>query len=285
MDPVAWVNGDLRPLREGGPSLASSTFHMGTGVFDGLMAYWNDDHYRLHRAGEHLRRFAEGARRMDLAFEWPVEELEEGVRAVLAALPPRTYYVRPIAFRGGPEIMLVASRSIPVDVGIFAVPAERDDDRPLRCVLSSVRRVSSDAIPVAWKICGTYANSFLAQQEALAAGCDAALMLSADGRLSEAPTSNVFLIDGDELVTPALDADVFPGITRRMIFELAERLGVRVTERDVWPHELASFAGAFVCSTLMEVRPIASIGPHAFGTADHPVFAALLEQFRAATHR
>jgi branched-subunit amino acid aminotransferase/4-amino-4-deoxychorismate lyase len=72
---LAWVDGALVPREQGAPSLASSTFHMGTGVFDGLMAYWNEDHYVLHRVREHLERFRTGAARMDLPFPWEVEQL------------------------------------------------------------------------------------------------------------------------------------------------------------------------------------------------------------------
>ena len=73
---LEWVDGALVPREQGAPSLASSTFHMGTGVFDGIMAYWNEDHFHLHRGREHLVRFKTGAERMDLPFPWEPEQLE-----------------------------------------------------------------------------------------------------------------------------------------------------------------------------------------------------------------
>jgi len=281
---LAWVDGAIVPREQGAPSLASSTFHMGTGVFDGLMAYWNDDHYHLHRAQEHLERFKTGAERMDLPFPWEPHELEEGIRALLDTCPRRTHYIRPIAFRGAPEIMLVASRELPVSACIFAVEVERDVPDPMRGTIVPVERVSSRAIPVAWKVCGTYANSFLAQRMAFARGADVGVLLDGAGRLAEASTSNLFLIYGDALVTPSIEADVFPGITRRSVLEIAARLGVEAVERRVEPEELADCDGAFLASTMLELRPFSAIDAHAFATAEHPLYRRIRSEFDLATH-
>jgi len=281
---LAWVDGELVPREQGAPSLASSTFHMGTGVFDGLMAYWNGDHYHLHRADEHLERFKTGAARMDLPFDWEIAELEAGIRALLDTCPQRTHYIRPIAFRGAPEIMLVASRELPVSACIFAVEVERDVPDPMRGAIVPVERVSSRAIPVAWKVCGTYANSFLAQRMAFARGADVGVLLDGQGRLAEASTSNLFLIRDGGLVTPSIDADVFPGITRRSVLEIAERIGVAAVERPVDPSELASCDGAFLASTMLELRPFSAIDDVRLATAEHPLYRRIRAEFDAATH-
>lgn len=281
---LAWVDGQLVPREQGAPSLASSTFHMGTGVFDGIMAYWNGDHFHLHRVREHLERFRTGCARMDLPFSWTVEELEAGIRELLAACPRRTQYIRPIAFRGAPEIMLVASRELAVNVCIFAVEAARDVREPMRGTIVPVERVSSRAIPVSWKVCGTYANSFLAQRLAYERGADVGVLLDGAGRLAEASTSNLFLIDGDALVTPSVDGDVFPGITRRSVLEIAERLGVAAIERSVDPSELATCDGAFLASTMLELRPFSAIDDVRFGPTSHPLFTSIRDAFDAATH-
>ena len=281
---LAWVDGELVPREQGAPSVASSTFHMGTGVFDGIMAYWNDDHYHLHRVREHLVRFRTGCARMDLPFAWEAEELEAGIRALLATCPQRTHYIRPIAFRGAPEIMLVASRELAVNVCIFAVEATRDEPASMRGTIVPVERVSSRAIPVSWKVCGTYANSFLAQRRAFERGADVGVLLDGAGRLAEASTSNLFLIAGDTLVTPSIEADVFPGITRRSVLEIARTLGVAAIERPVDPRELAACDGVFLASTMLELRPLSAIDEQRFATATHPLFRRIRAEFDAATH-
>lgn len=281
----AWVDGRVVAREIAAPSVASSSFHMGTGVFDGLMAYWNDDHWCLHLADEHLERFVAGCENMNLPFAWSVADLKEGVRELLRTCPGKTHYVRPIAFRGDPEIRLVPSRDLPVTVCIFATEASRGLQAPLSCGVSSFRRVSRRAIPISWKVCGAYANSFLAQMEALEQGHDTAVLIDEKGNLSEAAVSNLFLIQGDALVTPSLSGDVFPGLTRSLLIDLAGWMGMAVDERDVKAGEIGSFEGAFLCSTLLEVRPVARLGSHLFRRESHPVFDELSSAFRELTER
>jgi hypothetical protein len=52
----SWFNGQIGERELGAPSVASASFHLGTSVFDGPMAYWNRDHNHIHRAEEHLVR-------------------------------------------------------------------------------------------------------------------------------------------------------------------------------------------------------------------------------------
>jgi branched-chain amino acid aminotransferase len=128
-------------------------------------------------------------------------------------------------------------------------------------------------------------NSFLAQHTAELAGFDTGIMLDQSGRLAEASTSNLFFLQGDTLTTPSLTPEIFPGITRNVIIEIANALELKVVERDVYPSEIASFEAAFLCATLIEIRPLESIGDHVFQSQDHPVFLEILKRFRELVHQ
>src|SRR4029079_13122005 len=169
-----WCNGQIKDREQGAPSLASISFHLGTGVFDGIMAYWNQDHYYLLRPEDHLVRFRRGAACMGLNFPWSVEELLAGIHELLKLEPKGTQYIRPIAFRGGPELWITGSEGRPVDVSIFTVRTEqqRDLDAPITCELSPIERISSRSIPGQIKVSGAYVNSFFARKTAEQAGDD-----------------------------------------------------------------------------------------------------------------
>jgi branched-chain amino acid aminotransferase len=139
----AWCNGEIRDREEGAPSVASISFHLGTGVFDGMMAYWNTDHYHILRAEEHLHRFRHGSARMGLVVPWSVEQFLQATHELLELEPRGTQYIRSIAFRGGPELWVTGSEGRPVDVSIFTVRTEahRDLNDPITCEVSSVERI------------------------------------------------------------------------------------------------------------------------------------------------
>jgi branched-chain amino acid aminotransferase len=283
----SWHNGEITEREVGAPSVASISFHLGTSVFDGMMAYWNRDHYYLHRGEEHLVRFRHGAARMGMVIPWSVEAMLRGIHELLELETKGTQYVRPIAFRGAPELWVTGSEGRPVDVTTFTVRTEshRDIDAPITCDISDVERISSRSIPGRVKVSGSYVNSFEARRRAESAGFQDGLMFDREGRLAEASAANVVLIYGDALVTPPLNPDVFPGITRITLIEIARKLGIEVREADVRRDELDRADGALLCSTLMEVRGISRLGPRDLATLELPAFSSLLRAFRAVTHQ
>jgi len=104
------------------------------------------------------------------------------------------------------------------------------------------------------------------------------------GRVAEASAANVFFIRGERLITPEVSPEFLPGITRKVVLEIAERRGITVEERVVLPQEFGDFDGAFLCATLMEIRPLSRIENFEFATAQHPLFRQIIKDFRALTH-
>lgn len=279
---IVWHNGRLVQREQAAPSIASHSLHLGIGVFDGIMAYWNDDHYYIHCPSAHLDRLRHGSVQMGLGFSWSNAELKSGILSLLDEVPPNNYYIRPIVYRSGPHLNF--SDSMPVDVTILGVTIARDLDKPLTCHISEFERVSGRAIPIAWKICGTYVNSYLTRRAAELSGFNDAILLDQEGRITEATAANLFLLQKDTVITPALTPSIFPGITRLTLLELAKSSGIAVVERDVWPEELGSFDGAFLAATMMELKPLAAIHPHRYDT-DHSLFRHFLQKFQKITHQ
>ena len=281
---TVWLNGRVMQRDAAAPSVSSISLHMGTGVFDGLMAYWNRDHYYLHQSRAHLERFKSAAAGMALDFLWSTAELEKGIHDLLSAGTAQTCYVRPIAYRRGPELWIKPSEERPADVCIFAVPMARDVDEAVDCHISPIERVSSAAMPVAIKVCGTYVNTYLARKIARAEGYTDGLLLDRAGRITEASAANVFFIEGDALLTPRLNLDVFPGATRELVLQIAAELGVSCREEDIKLDRLARTDGAFLCSTLAELRPIGRLETRLLDTSESTVFRKILSRYRSITH-
>lgn len=85
------------------------------------------------------------------------------------------------------------------------------------------------------------------------------VLIADDGELVEGATSNVFVISGGELATPALGR-CLPGITRQAVLEVAPQVGLTPVERRVSTDELADADGVFICNSLIELRASANFG-------------------------
>jgi branched-subunit amino acid aminotransferase/4-amino-4-deoxychorismate lyase len=120
----------------------------------------------------------------------------------------------------------------------------------------------------------SYAENMAAQDAAIAGGADDALFVGHDGTVLETPTANVFWREGDVLLTPTLDQPILAGVTRAALLELSER----ETIEGVFPLErLLAADEVFICSSIREVLPVASVDGRAFelGPAAHELQQAL----------
>ena len=88
-----------------------------------------------------------------------------------------------------------------------------------------------------------------------AAAINDALMFDWRGRVAEATGANIFFVPDGALHTPTPDC-FLDGITRRTVMDLAQRRGIQVNERAIWPEELESFEQMFLTGTAAEVTPV-----------------------------
>lgn len=108
----------------------------------------------------------------------------------------------------------------------------------------------------------SYAENMAAQDGAVAAGADDALLVSSDGTVLEAPTANVFWREGDTLSTPSLDLPILAGVTRGFLLGIS---GYDTVE-GVFPlARLLEADEVFVSSSIREVMPVASVDGKALG--------------------
>lgn len=104
-----------------------------------------------------------------------------------------------------------------------------------------------------------YLPHFLARREARARGCFDALWCDPEGFLLEGAATNLFLVKDGVLTTPATHRPFLPGVTRRVLLELARREGIPVVERDVAREELRSASEGFLTNAVVGVMPFLSV--------------------------
>ncbi len=100
----------------------------------------------------------------------------------------------------------------------------------------------------------------LAREEARAAGADEALLVSPAGEVLEGAASNLFVVRPDGvLVTPPLESDVLPGVTRACVLALARELGIEACEGVVALETLRLADQVFVTNSVQEVLPLLEV--------------------------
>jgi len=177
-------------------------------------------------------------------------------------------YIRPVAFVGIGDLGLYAPDN-PVHVSIAVWPwgAYLGDEglkNGIRAKVSSFTRHHVNVMMTKSKAAGNYINSVLAKHEVKKAGYDEAIMLDAEGYVSEASGENIFIVRDRKVKTTPLTS-ILPGITRDSIITLARGKGYQVIEERFTRDELYTADEAFFTGTAAEVTPIREIDDRQIG--------------------
>ena len=266
----AFFNGQFVPLGEAKVSVLTHAFNYGTGVFEGIRAYWNPEQgqlYGLHLL-EHYQRLHRSCKVMRLDLPYPPERL---IEITLELLRRSNYredcYVRPLVYMSS-ELIGVRLHDLESSFTVFAVPFGTyiDIDRGISCGVSSWRRVDDNAIPARSKITGSYVNAALAKTEAQEAGFDEAIVLTNEGHVSEGSAENLFMIRGGTLITPPVTDNILEGIVRASIMRIACDLEIPLEVRSIDRTELYIADELFLCGTGAQLSPVTSVDHRKIGS-------------------
>ncbi len=261
---IVHFDGEFRAYADCRIGPMTHALHYGTGCFEGIRAYWSAARGRLlvFRGPEHFRRLQQSARILGMTVPMSADEMMAMAVDLLQRNRFETdTYLRPLVYKAGEEIG-VRLGGIRDGFLVYACPFGDyvDTQHGLRCMVSSWRRIDDCMAPARAKITGTYVNAALAKTEALDNGFDEAIMLGADGHVSEGSAENLFLVRAGTLVTPPVTDNILEGITRATLLQLwSEDLGLPVQERSVDRSELYTADEVFLCGTGAQVSPVVEI--------------------------
>ncbi len=268
---TAWLDGALVPLEQARVSVLDHGLVVGDGVFETLRVYrgvpfaWSRHLARLRLSagglglvvpdGDHLRGAADG---------------------VLEANRLREARLR-ITVTGGPGPPGSGRSDAPATVFLLAFPFEPTAP-------------TTDVVIAPWTrnehgaLTGLKTISYAANVRALAyareRGAGEAIFGNTRGNLCEATGSNVFVVRDGTLCTPPAGAGCLLGVTRALLLELCEELGIAAIERDIELGALAEADEAFLSSTTREAQPIAHVDGVPLATAPGPVSTRLAAAFK-----
>jgi branched-chain amino acid aminotransferase len=280
---LAYFNKQFVPLPEAKISIRTNALHYGSGVFEGIRAYWNPKEQQLYvfKLPEHYERMVNNCKVMKLKLDHDVKELCAITVDLLRRNQPREdTYIRPIAYISseglGPKLI-----GYETGFAVYTIPLGDyiDTSVGIKVGFSSWRRISDNTIPARCKVTGGYVNSALARTEAIEQGYDEAIFLTQDGFVSEGSAENIFLARNGSLITPDLSQDILEGITRDVLLTLCrEELGLMVTERQVGRTELYVADEVFLCGTGAQVSPVIEVDRRPVGSGKMGPITARIQQ-------
>ncbi|HEX9133903.1 MAG TPA: branched-chain amino acid transaminase [Ktedonobacteraceae bacterium] len=277
-----FMNGEFIPAEQGVIPVRTHGFSYGTGCFEGIRGYWNEEDQQIYlfRIREHYERFLRSCKILQISLPYTAEQLVDiSLELIKRNGHRQDVYLRPMAYKAD-QIVGVRLHNLEDHLIITSEPLGNYlDITGLHCCVSSWRRVDDNAIPARAKITGAYVNSAFAKSEAMQNGFDEAIMLTHEGHVSEGSAENIFLLMNGEFVTPAPTENILLGITRDTIMELARREFGRITrERQIDRTELYVADEIFLCGTGAQIAPVIKVDHRPIGDGTVGPISKALQQ-------
>ncbi|HEY9844013.1 MAG TPA: aminotransferase class IV, partial [Candidatus Obscuribacterales bacterium] len=147
---------------------------------------------------------------------------------------------------------------------------ERFESEGVVMAVPETRRNHPKSLSPAYKT-GNYLNNVLCLYEAKAKGADDALILDLDGHITEATTSNFFMVKDGTLYTAPLEVGILDGITRRYMLKQAQALEIPVKVVPFSMEDVLAADEVFVSSTIKGAMPVHRIDEQRFPAGYGPI--------------
>lgn len=280
---TVYMDGKFIPFAEATVSVMTHGLNYGTGCFEGIRGYWNEQNEQIYvfRMLEHYRRMHNSASILKIKLPHTPEELCDITLELIRRNGWREdTYIRPLAFKGS-EIIGVRLHNLEDRFTIYLAPMGNyvDVDTGCRVGVSSWRRIDDNMIPARAKVTGAYVNSAFAKTEAQENGFDEAIVLDSNGHVSEGSAENLFLVENGKLITPPVSDNILVGITRDTVMTVArEELGIETVERTIDRTELYVADEVFMCGTGAQISPIIEVDHRPVGRGKMGPLTAKLQK-------
>ena len=250
-----------------------------------MRGYWDSstEQMVLLDLEQHIDRLFLSADR--LRFTYPVSKeaiISELRELIFRNKVEENIYIRITFFIDG-ETSWIEQQNISYLISLRTMASSLGEDRETRTYslyVSSFLRNSELSTPPSIKAGGNYLNSRYAKLDAMEHGFDDALIINQEGSISESTGSCIFFIKGDLVLTPSLDCDILPSITRRRIITLCKSNGIEIVEGHFRLEEAMSSDAAFLCGSMIEIMPVTQINGHKFQTGNSSIYNRIVNLFQ-----
>jgi branched-chain amino acid aminotransferase len=274
-----YIDGKYYPKSEAKVSVYDHGLLYGDGVFEGIRAYEGS----VFKLREHIDRLYLSAHAIMLDIKMPKKEMINAVIRTLKKNNLQDCYIRLVVTRGKGDLGLNPKKcekpTIIIITDFIKLHSDKTKEKGMTATITWVRRDAIDATTHEIKSLN-YMNSILAKIEANNAHVDEAISLERAGYVCEGVAENIFIVRDGNIFTPHSSTGALPGITAKVVLQLARKLGCDARKRNFSPFELFTADEVFFTGTAAEIVPVREINKRKIGNGKPgPVTKRLMEEF------
>ena len=282
-----WINGDYINWEDAQVHILSHSHQRGSLIFGFIPIFENDGVVSLFRLNDHVDRLFTSCASAGIPLDYSAADIHLAIKDTVKK-NPGSKFVKISVYIASIEIDVVPQDSFST-VAIAAYEPMEDIAAKNSQPFYSSRELSvwlekekhqrrSDIIPPQIKIAGNYTSSMMAKWQARKNGYDEIILTDENGFITEAPTSNVFLVSEDNVLLTAPEEEVLYGITRKSILDIADNEGIKTKVERIPLSELENAKEVFITSSSHLVCPVIKIDNNPVGSGGIGVLTDKLKQ-------
>lgn len=264
---IVYLDGAYMPMAEARISPMDRGFLFGDGIYEVLPSYSG----KIIGFSLHIQRMVNGLKAIEIALDWPQSQWlmvcntlidkNGGGNLGLYLHVSRGADVR--RFHAYPENIRPTIFAFTYEIPAAPV-ADKNRVKPFRVVTDRDLR---------WHRCHIKSTALLGNvihfQKGFRQGVDETLLFNERGELTEASACNAYIVKNGEVITPVLDSQKLPGITRHILLELLRKDGsIAVQERPVSMDEVLDADEVWLTSSSKEVVPVIEVDGKPVGSGE-----------------
>jgi branched-chain amino acid aminotransferase len=247
---LVFLNGKFVPEEKAVVSVFDRGFLYGDGLFEAIRVL----NGKPFRWVEHIERLQQGARFLKIKLPFSPAKLLGFAETLIVKNEMPDCVLRLTLSRGigAPGYLPKDAKKPTLVMSLRPAPKIGSAKLPQwKLITSSFRIPAND--PLARLKTSNKLPQVLARAEADVVGAGEALLQNTDGFVTEGASSNLFWVKRGAIYTPPLAAGILPGVTRRVVFEVAEHLKIPVREKNIRSKDLAHADGVFLSLTSLGI--------------------------------
>lgn len=247
-----FLNGRFVPEAEAVIPVNDRGFMYGDGLFETVRV----GNGRPFRLAQHLERMTRGADFLKIKPPFAPKELQEFAEQLIAKSQMSEAILRVTLTRGpGERGYTPITEGRPTMVMTLHAAPPSEDPLHWRLITSSFRVLAADPLS-SFKTLNKLTH-VMARAEAAEKGADEALLINTNGEVAETASGNIFWVYHDKICTTPTGRGVLPGITRAVVLEICQTLGLLTNKRVVKPEALKNSEGIFITQSAFGIVPVA----------------------------
>ena len=264
---IVFLNDRYMPMEEAKISPMDRGFLFGDGIYEVIPSYDGE----LVGFAPHIDRMNQGLELIGIDFKWDVNKWRDVCEALIEKNGSGNLGIYLHVSRGADSKRFHA---YPSDVTptvyayAFEIPAANVPDKSK----AKAYKVATTE-DLRWQRCNIKSTALLGNvmhfQHGHAQGYNETILYNANNEMTEGSACNAYIVKDGVVITPPLDNQILPGITRLMLLDiLAKHTDIKVEERVVTMDEVWAADEVWLTSSSKEIAPVIEVDGKPVGNGE-----------------